>query len=50
MVSDPNPAPGARSRKKLVGVGILLAFLIVLLVLWLLGLSIWSSGGMPADP
>ena len=45
-----DPAPDAPDRKKLGGVGVLLAFLFALVVLALVGLGLWGSGGMPANP
>jgi hypothetical protein len=50
MASNLDPPSGPRSRRKALGVGVLLAFLIVLVLLWFLGLGLWGSGEMATPP
>jgi hypothetical protein len=46
MSTHPPPDPAPSSRKKLIGVGVLLGFLVLLLLLALYALGLWSSGEM----
>jgi hypothetical protein len=46
--TNPSPNSTPSDRKKLIGVGVLLAVLVVLLLLALYGLGLWSSGEMPS--
>ena len=48
MSTHPPPDPTPSSRKKLIGVGVLLGFLVLLLLLALYALGLWSSGKMTA--
>jgi hypothetical protein len=44
MTTNPSPNPTPSDRKKLIGVGALLAFLVVILVLAAYALGLWGSG------
>ena len=47
MGTNPSPVPTLGHRKRLIGVGVFLACLVVLLLLLVLhALSLWGSGGM----
>ena len=46
MSTNPPPDPTPGDRKKLIGVGVLLALLVVLLLLVLRALDLWGGGEM----
>ena len=50
MNASPPPQPTRRDRTRLIGCGVVLAFLILLLVLAAYGLGLWGSGQPPVAP
>ena len=49
MSTNPSPRPDRTDRGKLVGIGVILAIVVVLLVLAAYGLGFWG-GGATANP
>jgi|tagenome__1003787_1003787.scaffolds.fasta_scaffold20513455_3 hypothetical protein len=50
MATNPQPTPGRRDRKRLVGCAVVIAALVVLIVLAAYGLGLWSLPGGPPKP